>query len=622
MQTDPNMKRMYTKCMLQDIKALEFMLANNLFEDDVVRIGAEQELVFVDKNWMPAPVYADVLNLANDPQLTTELGRFNLEINLNPQKFTHDALKMMHKELNDKLAIVQAAANECHAKMLLTGILPTLGWEHLRFEWMTPNPRYQFLSEVMSGQRQDNFQLNIKGLDELVASHPNILFEACNTSFQVHLQIKSTDFVMRHNWAQAIAAPVLAAAVNSPILMGKRLWHETRIALFQQSIDLRNTGHQKRDSEPRVSFGSQWMKHSAAHYYQDNVSRFNSLLISEIAEDSMEKLRTGRIPHLSALCTHNSTVYTWNRACYGVSGEGKPHLRIECRYLPSGPTTDDEMANAAFWLGLMMGMPDKFADIHQIMNFEHVRLNFYHAAQMGLDANINWLGKVRKMRDVILTQFLPWAKDGLQQMNINPIDIDYYLGIIEGRVKTNKTGAAWLLKNYQNKLVNSTPQEASIDITKEMYAMQQTQKPVHQWPDVPAKSDATKRFNSVKNIMATDLATVHEDELLEMALNIMVWRNVRYVMVENNRHEPIGLVASRVLVKLLRDGWSEDLLVKNVMITDIIFVKPETSTAEAIELMNEKNIGCLPVVDDGKLVGLITEREIVKVTAITKKFEE
>lgn len=622
MNQNPEARRNFMRNLLQDVKAVEWMLSAGLFEDDTIRIGAEQELVLLNPGWLPAPIYDKILTDANDPQLTTELGKFNVEINLSPQTFEGDALRKMQHELESKVALIRKIAQKHDSNVLLTGILPSLGWNHLQFEWMTPNPRYRYLSEVMLGHKQGNFDLNIKGLDELHASHPNILFEACNTSFQVHLQVKPQEFVSRYNWAQAIAAPVLAASVNSPLLMGKRLWRETRIALFQQSIDMRNA-HLKRDAEPRVSFGHQWLKHSAAHYYQDVVSRFNSLIISDNNEDSLAKLRQGRIPFLNALCIHNGTVYTWNRTCYGVSSTGKPHLRIECRYMPAGPTTTDEMANAAFWLGLMMGMPEELSNIHELMRFEDARLNFYHAAQMGLDAHINWLGKNRKVCELISTRFLPWAQNGLKKISINNEDINLYLGIIANRVKNKQTGAAWLLKNYGQLLHDSTPYEASIQITSEMYNRHIENKPVHEWTDVDTYAKPqTKKFEYVKHIMTTDLATVQAEDLLEMALNIMVWRNVRYVMVENERHEPVGLVASRILVKLLREGWKENLVVKDVMISNLITVTPETTTAEAINKMNVNNIGCLPVVESGKLIGLITEREIVKVAAVAKKFEQ
>ena len=354
---DPKEKQLFTKCLINDIKALEYMLKHNMFEDEPIRIGAEQELVLVGSDWMPALTFDKILEEVDDESFTTELARFNLEINMDPLKFEGDVFSRLQRTLQNKLKKARLISEKHDTRILLVGILPTITRSHLKFDFMTPNPRYKMLNDLIKGVRKANFELNIKGVDELLTSHENILFEACNTSFQVHLQIPQDEFVSRYNWAQAIAGPVLAATANSPLLMGRRLWRETRVALFQQSIDMRNTNRLKRETEPRVSFGNKWLYHSVAELYQDNISRFNTLFANETKENSGELLEQGEVPKLKALCLHNGTVYMWNRACYGISETGKPHLRIENRYIAAGPTVVDEIANAAFWLGLMMGMP-------------------------------------------------------------------------------------------------------------------------------------------------------------------------------------------------------------------------------------------------------------------------
>ena len=615
-------KHRFTKCLLNDIRALEEMLRNNLFERDVLRIGAEQELVLVGPDWMPALTYDKILAAVNNPHFTTELGRFNLEINLDPYPFEKDVFSRIQNDLTHFIGLAKQAAAQVETRVLLTGILPTIAPQHLTFAHMTPNLRYKALNDLMKGKRDADFEVNIQGIDELITAHPSILFEACNTSFQVHMQLTQHEFVAKYNWAQAIAGPVLAAAANSPLLLGRRLWKETRIALFQQSIDTRNRQHLRREVEPRVSFGKHWLNHSVAELYQDNVTRFTMLFANETAEDSMALLRQGHIPKLSALNLHNGTVYMWNRPCYGVSSSGKPHLRIENRYLPSGPTIIDEVANAAFWLGLMAGMPEQFEDINRQMDFESVRYNFYAAAQMGLDANFKWLGKVKSAKDMLLTKFLPWAHAGLQKMHVDQNDIERLLGVVENRVRKRNTGAAWAIRNFTLLLQNSTRAEASIGITRAMSAQQDQGNPVHTWPDLtPSHNDGHKHFLRVNQVMNTDLPTVNEDDLIDLALNIMVWRNVRYVAVEDEKHQLVGLVASRLLVRLLKEGWKEGLMVRDIMITDIVSVTPETSTAEAITLMSQRNIGCLPVVSEGRLLGMITERDIVKVADLTQKFK-
>lgn len=615
-------KREFTRYLLNDIKALEKMLEEEHFEDDIQRIGAEQELGIVNKLWLPSMIYDKILEEVNDDHFTTELGRFNLEINLDPFKFTGKCFAKMQDQLDTMVNKAKAAAEKYDSKIVLTGIMPTLGRGQLKFEYMTPNPRFEALNESMALKRKGNFELNIIGIDELITSHPNILYEAFNTSFQVHYQLAPQNFVSQFNWAQAISGPVLAAVSNSPLLMGKRLWSETRIALFQQSVDIRNREVLKRDIEPRVTFGTHWLDKSVVEIYQDSISRHNPILAPIQLEDSLDLLEKGETPCLKALCMHSGTVYMWNRACYGISDNGKPHFRIENRYMPAGPTTQDEVANAAFWLGLMAGMPDEHANIKDQMDFEEARFNFYNAARVGIECNFDWMGKSYHARDLLLEKFIPWAYEGLTKMKIDPQDINHYLSIIQHRIDSKMNGAAWMLNNFNQLLHKTTPKEASVSLTRLLVQMEGTGEPVHLWPAIEhTMEDGHNHFHRVDQIMSTDIPTVHADDLLDLVINFMIWRNVRYIAVENSKHEIVGMVASRLLIRLLKDGWKEGLTVKDIMVKDIISVSPATSTQEAISIMADKNIGCLPVVSNKRLLGMLTEREIVNIVHLTQKFQ-
>ena len=616
-------KQAFTKNILEDLKALEYLIDENKFETETQRIGAEQELGLVGKNWYPSMNYDKILEEINDEHFTTELGRFNIEINLDPVEYTGNCFSKMQSQLDKHVNNARLAAAKHDTKIMMTGILPTINSSHLEFKNMTPNLRYKALNDTIKGKKSKGFELNIQGIDELKAYHPNILFEACNTSFQVHYQLTPKKFVSAYNWALAIAAPVLAVSANSPLLNGKRLWSETRIALFQQSIDMRNTSHLKRDLEPRVTFGSQWLKKSVTELYQDNFTRFSPLFAPVIEESSLEAIKNNRAPKLSALCLHSGTVYMWNRACYGISSNGMPHLRIENRYIPAGPTTIDEVANAAFWLGLMEGIPKEYEDISELMDFEDTRFNFYNAARTGLENNFKWNGKSIPAKSFIIDHCLKWAENGLKNRNVDKSDIDFYLNIIKARVNENVTGAAWTLTNFNTLLQNSTPFEANINITRSIHKYEKTGKPVHQWPNLKnTPFNRHKHYHYVEQIMSTDIPTVFEDDIIELVINFMVWRNVRYIAVENNKHRLVGLIASRNLIKLLSEGWKEDLIVKDIMVKDIISVTPQTSTAEAVKIMTENNIGCLPVLIHTKLVGMLTEREIVFAVNLGKKFED
>lgn len=597
------------------------MLEAQRFEENIQCIGAEQELGFVNEHWFPAMIFDKVLDELNDPHFTSELGRYNIEINLDPLEFTGKCFASLQEQLDLYVNKVREAAQKFEAHIVLSGIMPTLGRGQLKFEYMTPNPRFEALNRSLMERRKGNFELNIIGIDELVTSHPNILYEAFNTSFQVHYQLSPGDFVSKFNWAQAISGPVLAAVTNSPLLMGKRLWSETRIALFQQSVDIRNSAIVRRDIEPRVSFGTHWLTDSVVEIYQDSISRHPPILSPKKLVNSMEVLKNGDTPVLGALCMHSGTVYMWNRACYGVAQSGKPHLRIENRYMPAGPTTVDEVANAAFWLGLMAGMPEEHANINEEMDFEAARFNFYNAARVGIECNFDWLGNTYHARDLLLDKFIPWAHDGLAKMQIDSKDINHYMSIIQHRIDSKTNGSTWMIGNFNQLLHKSTPREASVSLTRLMVEMESTGEPVHRWPMIEhSLEDGHRHFYRVEQIMSTDIPTVHADDLLDLVINLMIWRNVRYIAVENNKHELVGLVASRLLIKLLKDGWREGLTVKEIMVKDLITVKPTTPTQEAISLMADKNIGCLPVVSKNRLLGMITEREIVNIVHLTQKF--
>jgi CBS domain-containing protein len=621
---DSSQRRFFTKRLLRDIEALEVMLRENMFETGIQRIGAEQELVLLQNDWTPAVNNVELLEKINDEHYTLEIAKFNLEINMDPLVFEGSCFSDMEKELLRLLMKGHKVAEKHHTKIALTGILPTLMKEHLHFEFMTPNPRYKALNDVMYEQKGGDFELNIEGLDELITKHQNILFEACNTSFQVHLQMEPDEFVDQYNWSQMISGPVLSVLANSPLLLGKRLWSETRIALFQQSVDTRNAYTTLRNKQPRVSFGNRWVSNSVTDLYKENVSRFNLLFGTDLGEDSMDLLEKGEIPKLTALNLHNGTVYKWNRPCYGVGG-GKPHLRIENRYIPSGPTVQDEIANSAFWLGVMKGMPEEFKNMEVKPDFEEVRFNFYNAARRGLESQFNWFGKILPAKRLIERHLLPYAYEGLAKMNVSDADISRYLKIIEGRLKKKQTGASWTRNNFSQLIKGSTPNEASRSITKKMYEWQQKSLPVHQWKNLDiGTKHRYKEFERVKDVMETDLFTASEDDPIELVVKVMNWQNIRHIPVENPHGDFIGLVDPFCLIHMLSGEKSaSDISVKDVMIKDITTVLPESKTSDAINIMADQRLDSLCVVNaEGKLVGIITESDIIQVLKITKRLEE
>ena len=304
------------------------------------------------------------------------------------------------------------------AEVVMAGILPTIHLSDMTLDNMTPSPRYYALNDAIAALRDGPGQFQIRGVDELFVKHDTIMLEGCNTSFQTHFQVTPAEFARYYNLAQVVAGPCLAAATNSPLLFGKRLWRETRIALFQQAVDTRSSNLYLREMSPRVHFGTGWVESSVTELFKEDIARFRVLLTAEEAEDPFDVLARGDVPKLKALQLHNGTVYRWNRACYGIT-DGKPHLRIENRILPAGPTIVDEFANAAFWFGLVSGLARSGVDVKAEMAFDDAKSNFIAAARLGLGSQLVWLGGERvPAHELICDRLVPLAREGLAASGI------------------------------------------------------------------------------------------------------------------------------------------------------------------------------------------------------------
>lgn len=615
----------FTKHLLRDVYAFEYMLENDWFESGIARIGAEQEMFLVDnKTYKPATINMEVLKkMKNCEWVTTELAKFNLETNLTPREFKGDCLRQMEMENLDYLNKIRDKLKPMDASLILTGILPTLTKMDLEMHNLTPNPRYVALMEAINRQLIGSFyELRLMGIDEILVKHQSPLLEACNTSFQVHLQVSPADFVKYYNIAQTLAAPVLAIAANSPIVFGKRLWHETRIALFQQALDIRTTHDHMRERSPRVSFGTGWLDKSIMEIYREDIARFRVLLGADIEEDSIELIRQGKVPKLKALQVHNSTVYRWNRPCYGISPNGQPHLRIENRVLPSGPTVLDATANAAFWLGSMVGMAHEYKDIREQISWEDVRDNFAKSAQVGIDSTFTWF-KDRKISvcDLVQKELIPIARKGLEIQNVDKADIDRYMDIIGARAELHMNGARWQLRAFTKLKKQVGRDEALSVMTAAIIKNQLKEMPVHTW-ELPEPGDLDEYRPSklkVEEFMVTDLFTVQKDDLIDLVAELMDWRRIRYMPVEDSKGQLSGLITSRILLRHFtrfnRVNGKEAISVKDVMIENPLVIEPTATILEAMTMMRENRIGCLPVVKGGELVGVITEMDFLRISA-------
>jgi CBS domain-containing protein/gamma-glutamylcysteine synthetase len=610
----------FMKHLLDDVHALDLMIQQGLLEEGKRHIGAEQELFLVTKDWHPAPKALSVLEKLPDDHFTTELASFNMEFSLDPVPFGGECLRKLENQLSDYLARARSAAHQVGCQVVLTGILPTLKKSDLGLQNMTPRPRYFALNEAMSKLRGKSYEFNIRGIDELIVEHDSVMLEACNTSFQLHFQVAPQEFAKLYNIAQLVSAPLLAGACNSPVLFGKRLWRETRIAVFQQAVDTRRATPYLRESKARVSFGNRWVDESILEIFKEDIARYRLILGTEIEESPFDAIEAGRPPELKALCLHNGTIYRWNRPCYGIT-DGKAHLRIENRVLPSGPTVIDSMANAAFFFGLLSGFSAEFEDPSSLIDFGYVRDNFLAAARLGLNAQFTWFGgKTAPAPELICEELIPLAKQGLISRGIDKDDVERYLGVYEKRVQSQMTGADWMLRSVAEMKDEGSRGQRLAALTAATAKRQIEGKPVHQWElaQLQEAGGWKPSYRRVDQFMQTDLITVSQNDTVDLVANLMDWEKIRHIPVEDEEHRLVGLISYRMLLRYFGRHGEEgksSVLVSEVMKSDPITVSPETSTLEAIQLMRREQIGCLPVLDSNRLAGMVSEHDFMQIAS-------
>jgi CBS domain-containing protein len=616
---DEREARAFARALVHDIEALECLIEQDRIETGVRRAGAEQEMYLVGADYYPAPRAPDLLKALADRCFTTELARFNLEANFDPQLLHGDFLGCLETELEWMLAKVTRAAEPLGIRVLLTGILPSLRAEDLESSNLTPAVRYQCLNQAIFRNRQV-MSLTIDGIDHFEGCYDSVAVEGANTSFQLHLQVDPASSARLYNLMQLITAPLLAAATNSPVLLGKRLWHETRIAVFERALDSRNESQMARSSPARVCFGDAWVRDSIVEIFQDNVARFPVLVTCDLEGGSLDQVARGEAPALGALALHNGTVWRWNRPCYGCAN-GVLHLRIENRVLPAGPTILDEVANAALFYGMMVALPDDYREVASRLPFEAAKANFLAAAQYGLGAEFDWLdGRHVGARELLLEQLIPAARAGLHQIAVPARHIERYLGTVEQRVRSGQTGSRWLLESFASR-GRRDPSAVWRDTVAAMLARQTSGQPVHTWPLAQA-SDALTDFDepAVRDLMTTDVFTVRPDDVVEVASSVMTWKHVRHIPVEMETGKLVGLLTARDLLRLLAGKADSVAAVESLMQRQITTAAPDLPLRQAIQQVLESGTGCLLVVAQDKLVGIVTERDLLR--AATKLLKQ
>lgn len=461
----------FRRRLVEETELLTHQLATGKFSDVGGIGGYELEAWLVDHNYFPTPNNQAVLERLANPLVVPELSRFNVELNGEPHPLGDQVLSKLCDELGNTWQLCQQAAHDLDSTLMMIGILPTIRQQDLCLANMSASKRYRALNEQVLARRAGHpLHINIQGREHLDILHPDVMLEAATTSFQIHLQCAQDEAARYFNASLIAAAPLLAASGNSPFLFGHDLWDETRIPLFEQSVD---SSDMQDTTRQRVCFGHGYAKHSLAECFADNLATYRPLL------PALMDCEPERYAHLRL---HNGTIWRWVRPLVGFDADGKPHLRVEQRVLPAGPTVIDMIANAALYFGLAVYLAELKDAPEDHLSFAQASDNFYQAARLGLDAELVWLdGSQASARTLLLEEILPRARYGLEALGFKAEQGSAWLDIIEARVRNGQTGAVWQ-RRYRHKLAGGETQRWNkLELTAAYLERQRSGAPVHEW---------------------------------------------------------------------------------------------------------------------------------------------
>jgi predicted transcriptional regulator len=603
-------KNLFYKEIFDDLEVFDRMLAEGVLDSDDNTIGVEQELCLIDKFGLPRKKALEFLNGIKELQYTNELALFNAEINLDPKPLQGLGLKEIADQLYSLIEVGRKAGKPIGTELFLTGILPTLTMADLTFESMTPIERYKVLSQELLNLRGEKFEIFLEGVDDVKLKLESILFEACNTSIQLHMQINPARFVHMYNWSQLISGPVLSVCTNSPLLFGKELWSENRIALFKQSLDTRIHYNHFREKVPRVYFGEDWLQKSPSELWKSAVARFPLVFRCESPENSKLQYAAGETPELKSVRLHNGTTYTWNRMCYGVDNN-LAHLRIECRYLPSGPTLADEVANMVFWVGLMKAGETQEDNFWKKINFSAVKSNFYKAARTGLLTEFDIFGENIAASELISNTLIPLAEKGLQDSGVDPSIISRYLNIISERIEKNQTGSIWQVENFRRLSKKFKPALVSKILVTESLIYQKEDVPVSEWSDIPDYRlhmffENNFRKLTAKDIMSHKIQAIAIETSVLFALRIMEWQNIHHLIVEDKKEVFKGVVYKPDIESVANSNES----IAKYVSKNFHRVYPNTPVSKIQQIVSKEEGMAVVVIDKNKTVGIITKNDL------------
>ncbi|WP_250656883.1 hypothetical protein [Alkalimarinus coralli] len=476
----------FNERLADNLSAFRTLLDQQGFGLGVRSYGAELELYIIDQSGQPLPLNRILQDELQDPHLTLELNRFNLEYNLPPVLSSDKPFSHLSRAMSAAIEKVSAAAEPYEARILPIGILPTLEKRHVGMDAITDIPRYHVLANALRDRRGSDFHINISGQDALELSWEDVTLEGANTSFQYHYRVNPDEFASAFNVAQLVTPLALALGANSPIFFGQRLWHETRIALFKQSVDCRMDDPLSQRLPSRVFFGHGWIRKDIYELFAENVYLFEPLMPICSSENNHQQVLQGGTPTLDELRLHQGSVWSWNRPIYDPAGDG--HLRIEMRSLPAGPSVENMIANAALMTGLIEGLKPHIDKILPGLPFRYAEHNFYRAAKHGLEARLFWPepseGTLKELPVVdILQSMLVLAEEGLHSISVAESDINHYLGVIRDGLEARVNGAKWQLNMFEKLSQQCDKKQALIELVDRYYHNSRNNQPVHEWSE-------------------------------------------------------------------------------------------------------------------------------------------
>ncbi|UCB55437.1 MAG: glutamate--cysteine ligase [Thiotrichales bacterium] len=458
----------YEKRLQQETELLsQWFNSDSLSKKDPVA-GYELEAWLIDDQASPCPRNDTFLDQVDSPYIFPELARFNVELNVDPQSFNSSLLSDFDKHLQKTWSHCQNTSKKIGCNMLGIGILPTLTNSDLSLENISSLDRYRALNEQVLRQRQGKtIRLNINGNEHLEVEHKDVMLEAAATSLQIHLQTPQHLAVRYYNASVILSAPLVAVGANAPFLFNRDLWYETRIPVFEQSVDIGGIGGAASGPIHRVTFGSQYARESLFECFNENQQHY-PVLLPVTYESEPEQLNYLRL--------HNGTIWRWNRPLIGFDPDGTPHLRIEHRTMSSAASITDNIANIAFYYGLVQYYSTCMEPPESLIPFAEAKDNFYRSAQIGLNHRLRWTDDNRyTIKELVLNKLLPEARIGLEKLGISDAESAHYLGVIESRIKTEQTGSQW-----QRKFAELHDRDMRL-LTRNYYHNQQHNRPVHEW---------------------------------------------------------------------------------------------------------------------------------------------